>query len=430
MTKFGASLGVLAAALCVATAADAAPISIDNAFNRDRNTSVRERDKPEYDARGVRVGTFRFFPEFAASTKYDDNVFVSDAAKESDMVSSARAAAALRSDWRRHAFSFTAAAETNYHSEFAALDTVDSYVKADARLDLIEDNFIDFTLGYSDSHEDRIDTSTLTPLSEPVGVVEEEVGLALVTSFNRVRFSVGAEAQRKDYEDVRDTLGIEVDQDGRDNDLITATTRLDYAISPDTALFVEASRNWRTYDQDPAPASGLTTQDSDGYAALVGVNFDVSNVMRGEVGVGYLRQIYDDSVVKPSEGLAVDARVEWFPDELVTVAVAASRDVRESGLVGVAGRVADAASARIDYEARRNVVVGVSAAYEHSAYENDVAPDREEERWTGGVSLDFLINETADAFIQAEYVDQNSTGVAPGREFEVGRVSFGLRLRR
>lgn len=427
MIRAGASLGVLAAALCVAGVTSAAPITTDNAFGRDRNTSVRDREKPEYEARGMRAGRFVFFPEFDLASRYDDNVFAESTAQDSDSVTSARLSALLRSDWRRHAFNFSAAAESSYHSEFKSLDAVDGFANADARLDIIGQTYLDLRLGFADEHEDRIDSQVLAVLSEPVPVTRENAHVDLVLTGTRSRLTLGGDMQRANYSDVRDINGLTIDQDDRDNDRFEASARVDYAVSPDTALFVEATRNWRNQDVDPAPASGIIGRDSDGYAALTGVNFEVSNVMRGEVGVGYMRQMYDDSRVEPSEGLAVDARVEWFPDELVTVTLTGSRTVTDSGEPGAAGVVASEAEVRADYELRRNVVLGVRTSYATDEY---VGVDREEDRLTGAVEANYLVNDTASVYAAAEYVEQESTGAVAGRAFTVNRFAVGLRLRR
>lgn len=427
MTKYGASLGVLAAALCISSAeAYARSIADVGDFRRDRNISVRERDKNEFEARGIRAGRYFFYPEFTATTKFDDNVFADEAIKESDSIGVVQGRAAGRSDWRRHAFNFTAAAESTFYSEFNTLDSTDGFVQADARFDIVTGSYLTVNLGYADSHEDRAATPTAQTLSEAVEVERGDVGLELVTTFNRVRLSSKASVRQDDYTDVRDINGVFLDQDIRDNDVYSAEARVDYAVSPDTALFVEASRNWRNHDIDP-PAGVVGSRDSDGYAALTGVDFDLSNVMRGEIGVGYFRQMHEDPTISDAEGLAVSAKVEWFPDELVTIGLSGEREARDSGVVGAATRVTSEVEARLDYEMRRNMVLGVRAGYAEDDYQG---ADRQDERLSAGIELNYLINETADAFVQTQYIDQASSGVARGRDFEVNRISVGLRLRR
>ncbi len=104
-------------------------------------------------------------------------------------------------------------------------------------------------------------------------------------------------------------------------------------------MFASLTGNWREYDE----ASGITIErDSEGAEALVGANFEFSHLARGEVGVGYLTQSYDDPTLADTSGFATHARVEWFIDPLVTVTASAVREVRDAGVVDAGGYVTNA----------------------------------------------------------------------------------------
>ena len=81
MQRFDISLAALVAALGV-SAPDlaAAQQQPGDNFARDRNVSVRERPKPEYDAAGIPFGNFRMYPELILAPEYNDNVFAVDTA--------------------------------------------------------------------------------------------------------------------------------------------------------------------------------------------------------------------------------------------------------------------------------------------------------------------------------------------------------------
>ena len=45
-------------------------------FARDRNVSVKDRPHPEYEALGVRWGSFHAYPKVQADVGYDSNIFL------------------------------------------------------------------------------------------------------------------------------------------------------------------------------------------------------------------------------------------------------------------------------------------------------------------------------------------------------------------
>ncbi|MBL7599222.1 outer membrane beta-barrel protein, partial [Escherichia coli] len=78
-------------------------------------------------------------------------------------------------------------------------------------------------------------------------------------------------------------------------------------------------------------------RDSSGYEALVGVNFEVGAVARGELAVGYISQEYDSAAFSNIDGFGARAQVQWFPTELTTFTVTGSRTIEDSGIVGSGG---------------------------------------------------------------------------------------------
>ena len=68
------------------------------------------------------------------------------------------------------------------------------------------------------------------------------------------------------------------------------TARADYALSPDTAIFLSGNLNQHAYSvQPPAVATDF---NSTGFTVLGGVNFQVTSLLTGEIGAGYLTQDY------------------------------------------------------------------------------------------------------------------------------------------
>jgi len=70
-----------------------------SAFNRDRNISVQDRPRPEYENQGLRRGAFIWRPSLNSYLAYSDNVFASDEGEEADGLLTLQPTIRVASDW-------------------------------------------------------------------------------------------------------------------------------------------------------------------------------------------------------------------------------------------------------------------------------------------------------------------------------------------
>lgn len=426
MKKLDASLAILAAALGYWGVGVQPALAQDgDNFDRDRNVSVRDRPRPEYDARGIRMGGFVLNPQLLIAGEYTDNVFGTDTNTEEDLLWHVDPSLQLRSNWSTHALNFSLSAPSRFYNEFDQANTTDLIGEVDGRLDVYRDFYFHGGVGYGDMTEPLASSPTNLPLNEPIEYTRTTANLGFVKAFNRLRISAETKYGAYDYDDGVLFNLTPVEQDDRDRQVLEAGLRFDYAVSPLTALFFAVGANQRDYDLDPPDA--LVNRDSEGYEALIGANFDLTRLIRGEIGVGYLSQTYDEPGIGETSGLALRANVEWYPDELVTVSFGASREVADAGAFGASSYVANNASFAIDYEWRRNIIFGIEAGYSQDDY-NGI--DRDDTRWSTEVRADYLINRGAALFVEAGHYTQTSDGLQLGREYDINRAVVGIKLRR
>lgn len=426
MKKLEVSLGLLAAALSVGGwIAPAAAQSDGENFDRDRNVSVRERPKPEYDASGIRMGGFWLYPEVTLGAEFNSNVFAAEEDPEEDIIYHINPELELTSRWTTHELGFSLAAPTRIYAEFDDNSTTDVIGTVDGRLDIYRDFYIHGGASYGDMTEPLSSSPTNALLAEPIEYTRWAASAGFVKAFNRVRISGEVRQTQSDYDDGVFFDSSPAEQDDRDRTVTEAGVRLDYAVSPLTALFVSVGANERDYDLDPPDAP--INRDSQGYEALVGANFDLTRLMRGEIGVGYLTQEYDEPAVGETSGLAVRANFEWYPDELVTVSFGAAREIADAGAVGAASYIANNVSFGIDYEMRRNVIIGLELDYSFDDYSGI---DREDTRGAAVFKVDYLVNRGMALFGEVGRYEQSSEGLQLGREYDIDRAVIGVRLRR
>lgn len=228
--------------------------------------------------------------------------------------------------------------------------------------------------------------------------------------------------QLYDYQDGVSVSGVVVPQDTRDQTTTTASLRADYAVSPATAVFVQVEGNQRRFDNGDA----LTPlRDSDGVNLLAGANFELGSLMRGDVGVGYIAQSFDNALYGNLEGFSGRARLEYFVTPLVTLGLNANRSVMDSGIVGSAGILSSRVEATADYEFRRNIIVEGRLGVLGEEFDTI---DRDNDTYYAGVRATYLMNRSVGVTGSYAYETRQSSGAAAINDYGAHRLILSLVL--
>ncbi|MGE0828748.1 MAG: outer membrane beta-barrel protein [Hyphomonadaceae bacterium] len=388
-----------------------------------RNTSVQERERPEYDPHGLRFGGFRAEPAAYVEVTTTDNLFAEASDKDSDVVTSVGARLPISSNWGRHALRVTAGVERRIHNEFPSDDVTTGYIGADGRLDIGARSAANVYVRYNRMAEERYSPNAPTDAIEPIQYDMMEYALAGSHRFNRLRVEARIDQRDFDFHDAPGQIGI-VEQDGRDRTEREFTARGQYDVTPDVAVLAEARVNERDYDWAP-PATPFN-RDSSGLTLLVGAAFDVTRLIRGQVAAGYLEQDYDDAAFGRVSGVAIDSRVEWFPSELTTVTLTANRQIDETSFMTAASYVLSRYGARIDHELFRNVILYASAAKGRRDYRGI---DREDDVWSAEAGASYTLNRRAALRGGYRREEQQSRGLNRDRDLDVNQFFAALTLR-
>lgn len=370
-----------------------------------RGQTVTERARPDYDAKGLRAGSFQLFPQLALSSEYDDNIYASQTGKVDDFIFIARPELRVRSDWGRHAVGLRAGAEVGRHADNSSENYTDYFALADSRFDIAAGTALNVNTGYQNRHEERGAANDVGG-AEPTEYDLTTAGVTLRREVARLSGRLMADWRNYDFEDVAAFGGGLLDQDTRDRNEYGVTGRLAYATSPNLSAFVQGGFNWRRYDQGSA-------RDSDGYAVTGGVAVDISGITTGEVFAGYRRQNYKDSAYASVDGLTYGASLDWNPTPLTTVSVGVSNTVEETTLSGSSSFVQTEYQVRVDHELLRNLILGGYAGYAEDDYKGSV---REEELYSAGIGVKYLFNQFFN--IDVGYGFSSRVSNIPGRDFE------------
>ena len=409
-------------------------------YNRGRNTSVTERARPDYSPTGLPLGAFTLYPALNTELSYVDNVFASPnnsgpnfgngLGKVGDGIFTITPSIGLVSNWSRNAVSLTANVSRDEYFKYTENDTTNYGARANGRLDILDSDSIGGSLDYEYLTESRTSSAVAENSFSPSRYTHEGASGYGVYQLNRLRFRVTADANKYDYNNLVGTFGEEILNDERNNNVYDVGGRADYAVNQDAAVFASIGYNDRQFEFVP------TLQDSHGYELLVGFNLDVTNLVRGEVGVGYLIQDYRDGATQ--NGFAAQTQFQYFPSQLLTLTLNAERSLQNSTIINSSGDVASTVRLRADYELRRDVLLFAQGGFENDQYNGINFND---DRYTASFGATYLVNRLIA--LNAAFTHETQTtsgGVGPGftpgsdtilaYPFDVNSVYIGLTLHR
>lgn len=391
-------------------------------FKRDKNVSVRQRPRPDYEAAGQKAGGFTLYPRITGEVERNDNIYAQATGKTDDTIWRVKPELAVRSDWSRNALGFFAGGNIIRYSDNDTENAEEYTVAANGRLDISRGSNLAGSVQTQRLVEPRTSPTAPTAAGKPVKYDLTQGTVTLTKEFNRLRVSGRLDDKDFNYKDVPNVSGAGIlDQDFRDRNEFYYGAKAEYAVSPDTAVYLAATGNKKDYDTNIV-ASDRT---SDGYVVGVGANFDISELMRGDVQVGYMKQTYDNPAFSKIDGFNAVGRIEWFPTQLTTVGLNGSRTIEESTAVGSQGYISNNIGASIDHELMRNVLL--SAAYTHGK-DNYKGVDRDDKRDNVSATATYLLNRRVGLFLTYNYLKQDSSGAQKGASFKDNKLIASVAL--
>ncbi len=383
-------------------------------FSRDRNISVLQRERPEYASQGMRSGSFIVRPKLELSAGYTDNTFaISDTlnaqfGNQEDYYFILRPSIIAESNWNRHSLNLGAYVEAYEHIDFDESNALNAGIFADGVIDVTRTTAIELGGAYDKLNESRKISTGNDVFADPIEYKRGEVYAGLRQEFGRIRYRGRLGYTNFNYDDAVSLITSNiVDQDFRDREESSVLLQAGYALTRDASIFIRGKYRDRNFD-NLTPGTGLN-RDSEGYTIAAGVDFDITRLVRGSIAVGYLEEDFTDPALASIDGVSVEAGLEWFPSELTTVGLTATREVRASALTSGSAFLANEVVLSVDHEVARNIILSASAGYALDDYENI---SREDERYALRLAAKYLINRILSAGIEYTYEEQSSDGTA------------------
>jgi hypothetical protein len=323
-----------------------------------RGAGVLNRPKPELDPLGVRAGGFLIFPNVELGTTYDDNVFATENNKQGDFLFQVVPTVTVESDFSRHLLRFSAGADVGRYVDNTSENYIDYFFTGSGRYDITGDASVSTDVAYRKLHEDRGDPDSAIGAAEPIEFSRSSADLAYQQRFNRVTGRVDVGVGREDYDDVPSIIGVTLDQDDRDRWSYTATGQVGYDLYPGYQPFLRFNYIRTEYDE------GTVKANSDTYEAVVGTTLDLTNLLTGEIFIGYLARNYDEDQFSDFTGLSYGLSLDYAITQLTTLSGRISQAVEEGFSTNPIPRERTTFTVGVDHELLRNVILSAKAEYQ------------------------------------------------------------------
>lgn len=395
----------------------AAPLALAQqpAPEPERNVTIEQRRRPQFDPLGIRAGGFLIFPSLRVGGEYDSNVFARENNEDDDFGLLVRPQINVNSQWSRHALNLTAFGDFALYDEFDENNYQDFGISSNGRLDITRNDTVFGELSLRHLHEDRSDPEAVQN-GDIVTYYEGLARLGYRREFNLVFFVVGGSVTREDYEE--DALN----EDRRDLIQLNGDLRIGYKVSPRFNLFVQGDYTVVRYDKTPDNAG--FDRDSKGYGFSVGSEIDITGILFGEVQVGYLRREYDDDDLDNVSGPGGRARLTWNVTGLTSLIFEAGGGIVETTQGGASANQQSEVSGEVQHELLRNLLLNGRLSYTRDDFQGI---DRTDNTYRARAGVRYLLNRNLSIDGGYEFSTRNSD--VNGADYDRHIVRLGLTAR-
>lgn len=327
----------------------------------------------------------------------------------------------LRSDWARHALTVTGEGTYQRNISGSGATEPQANINADLRLDLADDTIANLTAGYAFEREDANDPNAVANALNQADVDRYTAGAAIERDAGLLRGTAALALTRTTYGDVQLSDGRNLSLADRDRTAYQGRLRLGYELSPALIPFIEATLGRAVYDSD-RDASGYA-RSSYSYGGRGGIQLDLGEKLRGELGLGYAIVDYEDSRLSSIDAFTVDGNLTWSPRRGTTIDSTLRTTVQDATSAGANGWVEYQLTSGLSQQ----ILDDLTGRLTGSTTLRDFPTSTNELNWQVGAGLIWNINRYFDVTANVGY---EHTDNASGEDSKVIRAGVGLTLRR
>jgi hypothetical protein len=421
-----ASYAILAASAVLAILAASAAVAQGGPEAAEATTLERQsvfmRSRPDYDALPLRWGDFLATPALDVKEAYDSNVYVTPSSPDADLVSTLHGNLALKSDWNVHSLGLAVDTTVTRYLSRVSENRTDTTFTGDGRLDILYDVYLAGTLSYQLLHEPRSSPDSVTNEKSPIAYQKVSGTFTFLRDPGRLGLKLDGAVDNYNYDNGVTDTGVLISETDRNRSEYVLTPRVTYEIAPGYHAFLKVPLNARIY-ADSNEASTALNRNSNGYEVDIGTAIDLGHLISSELFVGQLHQDYDSSQFRTLSGVSFGASALWNPTEQASLQLRVLHLVTETTLPGASADLQTVVSPSVEYELRRNLLVGAGLTYLVDSFEGT---NRVDHSYDTNLSLRYLLNRNISIDLKGIYSWRQSD--APLTNYSQNVISATLRL--
>lgn len=369
---------------------------------RAEGLGVMDRPRPDYDAIGLPVGSFRLYPTLDLGVNSDDNIYRTQTGTVSDVFFTIAPAIDLKSQWSRHLLEIVAGLQDYQYSSHSDESLADWYAGANGRLDIQRGSAVFANGSYNKLHEGRSSPNSPGFIKEPVRYTQGHFDGSVSIQPNRLGIAVGGSLDRYDYDNTPLLGGGFLNNQDRNRDEYQGFAKVFYDFRSGYSAFIKATYDDRSFDKK-IDRTGVD-RTSHGYRVDGGLDLYLTHLLRGEVFAGYLTQDFK-APLKNVSGFDYGVNLDWYASQVLTFHLTASRTPNDTTLLGASTSDDRSVGGGLDYEFRRNIILQASGSYTDSKF---TGITRDDQTTGAHVGLKYLLNRYMSATAAYDYQQRDS----------------------
>lgn len=392
---------------------------------------AEEPSTPQLEPVGARIGVFRAFFGGDLSAVYDDNVYARDsgASKVDDTYFKISPNVRISADTSRYKWNVQAGLDRYEYAKRDSESRTDWNIGSEVIAELVRDTSVTLNSGYRRGTEERGAPDSATTARSPVRYSSLTAGGGFAREVGRLELRTIVDYEKLDFKDGRQGNGAVINNDDRDRQAVEAGGEVSYEFSPGYRMFGRAVYERVAY-RIARDDAGFN-RDNKGYRLTGGMKFELTNVVDGNIFVGYMHRNYKDPRFRDYSGAAYGASIRWSPTRLTTISVNANRSVQETTQLGFRGYVSSNFGVRVEHNLTRFVRLDGGIRYDKNNYLviRGFVPapvDRDDDLFTANVGLNYTLNRQVAFGVAWDYTKRSSNMIAS--DYTRNKISALVRL--